>query len=226
MKRVIFVTDSLGAPRNEDITINIDNTWCNIVSVRFKDYIEPFYHLNNGFDSQTLIKKKAHELILYKPDLIILQVGIVDCAPRVLKKNELRVINHLGVISKLMHRFIKNRYSRLSLLRNISYVDKEEFEANLRDFVKILSPAKVIAVAIAKPSNTYVEKSPLISERYLDYNNILSNIFEKNYIDPYIDLNEELEEIYINDGYHLNKKGHKLVARKVIEHLSSNNVIL
>ncbi|MBS7528096.1 SGNH/GDSL hydrolase family protein [Fusibacter paucivorans] len=220
MKRFFFITDSLGAPRNEDETINIDDTWCYQVAKDYMQDSEFFYSTKNGFDTDALISMLQKEFVLYKPDIIILQVGIVDCAPRVLSKRELSIVSHLGIISKILSKTIKKYYSKLSIVRDISYVDINRFENNLNRFCSQFNNSKIFAVAIAKPSRKYREKSPLISDRYSKYNEVLRKVFGNNLIDPYSLMdNEELERIYISDGYHLNAYGHKVVAKKATEYL-------
>lgn len=224
MKRVLFITDSLGAPRNEEEMINIDDTWCYQVSKDNAKDKEFFYSTKNGFDTEALILMLQKEFLLYRPDIIILQVGIVDCAPRVLSKRELSIVSHLGFISKFLNKIIKKYYSKLSTIRNISYVDIDQFEHNLNKFCSQFNNTRIFAVAIAKPSIKYREKSPLIIERYSKYNEVLRKIFGNNFIDPYIMMTkEELERIYISDGYHLNTYGHKIVAKIVGRYLVNIN---
>jgi hypothetical protein len=220
--RILFLTDSLGGPRDIPDQIRLDDTWAHKVSREIGSLIkvEPIYLFSNGLETRQIRRNIESRYKLYAPDTLILQVGIVDCAPRVLSKTQLAVVTRLGSIGRIIHKVVSNNYAKLSVLRNISYVSISEFEENLRYLKEKFKDIDVISVAIAKPCTEYKNKSPLIEERYKAYNSKLKEIFQENFIDPYCDLNDEvLNDIFMSDNHHLNSYGHTIVAEAVTKYM-------
>lgn len=217
MKRILIVTDSLGAPRDvngekieyEDTWIyKLKNNYINIIDV------DVIFITINGLDSNQLLQLTNDKLKLYNADLILFQFGIVDCAPRVLRNIEIKIISILK-LSGLVKKIISKYHSKLSNLRNIQSINIYEFEQNVKRIYEILSniDIKVIHIPIAPPCSKYIQHSPYINKNINNYNNILkkySDIFLHN---SYLDI--EIENIFLSDLHHLNKLGHELLFKNI-----------
>ena len=99
-KRVLVISDSLGLPReNPDGIIYYENSWPYLLKEKF-DVI----HLGIGGASIDQLVSQAGYYRFANPDFVILQSGIVDCAPRTMTKKEKE---NPRVRSPLVHRRTK-----------------------------------------------------------------------------------------------------------------------
>ena len=112
-KKLIAVGDSLALPGHLN---NYEDTWFYRLKKDLKDYdCIPIFR--RGITSEILVSEGgggvdnlpmgADCLEFYKPDIVILQLGIVDCAPRLFKRDgiENKIINRIPY--KLKDRYIK-----------------------------------------------------------------------------------------------------------------------
>ena len=134
MKRILIVTDSLGAPRDVNgEKIEYEDTWIYKLKNNYINSIDVdvIFITINGLDSNQLLQLTNDKLKLYNADLILFQFGIVDCAPRVLKNIEIKIISILR-LSGLIKKIISKYHSKLSNLRNIQSINIYEFEKNVK----------------------------------------------------------------------------------------------
>lgn len=219
MKRILIITDSLGAPRfvdGEKITYN--DTWvCQFNTLLRTLNIETISMTINGLDSTRILQLTHDKLLLYAPDIVIFQFGIVDCAPRVLTNNEILILSFLR-LSKITKKIISKHHAFLSNLRNLQHTGAKKFEINLEQIYTLFHSKgiKVIHLPIAPACQRYQQKSPKISYRIQQYNSIIeknSDLLLKNLYD-----NADVEAIFLNDLHHLNIHGHQVV----FDYLSKN----
>lgn len=88
MKRILIVTDSLGAPRDVNgEKIEYEDTWIYKLKNNYINSIDVdvIFITINGLDSNQLLQLTNDKLKLYNADLILFQFGIVDCAPCIKK---------------------------------------------------------------------------------------------------------------------------------------------
>ena len=219
MKRILFVTDSIGSPRNIPEKCTFNDTWCYQVSKNIGN-MEVLFENIHGLDTDMLIGEFLTRISLYEPDIIILQVGIVDCAPRVFTKFQLRVVKFLKL--KFLHSFVSSNYAKLSKVRNIAYVSQSVFHENLIQFINALDGIQIYALSIAPPSSKLKSKSPLMNERVATYNNILEEVFKNNFIDPFKNIDQVLlDDMYMSDLIHFNKDGQSYISHFVKQSLNS-----
>lgn len=219
MKRLLIITDSLGAPRTVPELVTYDQTWTSMVKQHAQDLgydVSP--HTINGLDTRALDRLVDEKLHLYDPDLVLFQFGIVDCAPRVFSDRE-KLIFRVLHLHRLAAKIGKKYHAPLSAKRDVTAVSLKEFEAFVpKIYNKIKSasrkPVKIINVPIGSACQGYVDISPTIKQKISDYNKVIelhSDLFLKRF------KNVPVEEIYTADRHHLNPAGHKLLADIVIE---------
>ena len=134
MKKILFITDSLGLPRTFPEKILAENTYPNITTKFFHDNYHKqymFFQYRRAGLTTAFINYEINEgsLISYKPDIIVLQVEIVDCYPRALTKIERAIISRIPIFNNIMKKIIKRYYKKIVHYRNISYVDKKILRA-------------------------------------------------------------------------------------------------
>ncbi|WP_353348478.1 hypothetical protein [Oceaniserpentilla sp. 4NH20-0058] len=216
----MFVTDSLGSPRVHPEKITDEESWVYSVMDRigsdckFRIFIKP------GLDTNQLKVDADSYLSAYKEiDVVILQVGIVDCYPRAIKKTELSVILRLPkLLSGLIHKFVRRNYRTLVEYRNIRYVAVQEFEENLVAFKQLFSNSKFLVVPIAPASSPWKEKNPKVGLSIDLYNSKLKKVFGSDFEEACY-LNCDENEIYQSDNHHLNSNGHNTVSEYVLNRL-------
>ncbi|MCO4754510.1 MAG: SGNH/GDSL hydrolase family protein [Bacteriovoracaceae bacterium] len=212
-RKILFLTDSLGLPR-PDQTIKDDETWCQLVAKDMKqsDY-EFFFQLHGGLHTKRLLLLRRQGYIGgYQPDIVVLQIGIVDCSSRVLGERAKEIISRIPFINRLVRNFIKKFHKRLSLIRDITYVDRKNFRTNLESLKNSFEGASFLVIPIAPPTKGFIDMMPLIERNIFDYNKILNDVFGRNFQEKIYD-GENPESFLLDDHYHLNKKGHSKVAQ-------------
>lgn len=226
--KVLCVADSLGLPGHS----KYEDTWFALLKNNFPsiDFISVFQRatttnvlltIGGGSDN---IPRGADCLEFYEPDIVILQLGIVDCAPRYISKNSkvLKIVNRLPAIGK------KIFYKILKSVRNRSVkhaeVSPEKFRANIETYLKrceTVGVKKVVVIKIVTPDERMAKKNPTIKLAVNLYNTIYDSFVDKfNFyvtIDP---LNYDfIQEDIFEDGYHPNQRGNLYVFNELKETL-------
>lgn len=226
MKTCLVITDSVGFPRETPLTLFKD-TWLGLMMPKLNQAGYIIYTFQKkGLDSNRVVAEIKDHLIYIKPDIFLLQIGIVDCSPRALKESELKFINKIPLIRNLVKIFVKKYYQKISAFRNISYVDRKQFEDNMNSLKFSFSNSLPVIIPIGKPNDAYLRKSPLICARIEDYNQILKKIFGSKFLENYLlKSNLLLEKIYTEDHYHLNKVGHDFLYHCLLEEMCHARII-
>lgn len=226
MKICLVITDSVGFPRTEPLTL-FQNTWLGLLEEKLNQsgfFI--VYFQKKGLSTEHIVRELNKILIYTKPDLIILQVGIVDCSPRVLKNSELNFLKKIPIINSVVHRIIKKYYRQLSSLRNLSYIDPYLFKLNLEQIKRDFKNNIWCVLPIGLPCDAYIHKSPLIAERITIYNEILIQVFGFSLVPDFLYFSKPiLNNIYTDDNYHLNENGHHMYSEIISRYLKNANII-
>jgi acyl-CoA thioesterase-1 len=212
-KIVLCVGDSLGLPRLE---LSFIKTWYFLLASKYTNFI-----FVNNFHRALTTKELFNKDFLenYNPNIVVLQVGIVDCAPRYFKQGSIfpKIINKMPEKIKFFFwiylKKIKKRKNKLSdVLPN-------EFKLNLINyFDRCLKNGveKLVIILIQKPGILMIKKNPTIIQNIDLYNSIVLDIIkEYDFIQIINPLSDAEELNYISDGYHLSNIG----AIKVYEDL-------
>ena len=223
--RVLCIGDSLGLPREG---VNYDGTWISKLKKARPgdDFIGLFVRQLTSIDLVDVSSGKARGdfSYYYMPDVVVLQVGICDCAPRYYnsKKNIWKLIEKIGVRivpERIYWRIIKFLFKRRA---SAAYVPLNQFSMNIKIFIEYLinklHVANIIIIKIGKPDKNVLAKSPDMFSQIEKYNNVYTELGDKycdkvSVIDP---LSEGDERLYV-DGYHTNERGGQVVFESLIE---------
>lgn len=206
--KLLLITDSLGYPRITPEIVNYDETWCHLLS---KKKYDAYQFSFGGATVLLLLKQAKGYLKLYHPDIVIVQAGIVDCAPRALTKQENYLINKYWITRELM-RICARKIIPVLRKRNIAYTPLSQFEKSVLGFKKLFHD-KLFWVGILPAGIDYEQKNPGITNRIYAYNQIVKDSIGTQFIDM-----SEIDQKYLmSDHHHLNIFGHRYVAEKVIE---------
>ncbi|OAM92789.1 Lysophospholipase L1 [Pelosinus fermentans] len=219
--RILIVTDSLGMPRGN---VDIENTWTRSFIKEYGGCFEVFTFLKSGLTSNDVISEADQLLGLFKPDIVIFQIGIVDCVRRVLSPNVVKILSRIPIISKYTREMIRKKHYFLTKIHELKYVGTEQFVANIEKISYIAHKRGIVVafIKIAGPGNALIESTYGVEEDIDLYNQIINMEVRKHsntiFVDPYEGQNLR-DYLLEEDGYHLNAKGNELVFNSLVSML-------
>lgn len=157
-------------------------------------------------------------------DYCIINLGLVDYAPRLFKRKEQKILSYLPsfISSYIIKKFSKNRM-KITKLRNINYVNIIEFERNYQKIIDSIGKVKkIILIKIIHPSEKLIKKSYDIEDKVKLYNNMIEKLAFKNnllLIDPN---NFDCHDIFLDDGIHFKNNIHTLLYKNILELINEN----
>lgn len=206
-KLILCIGDSLGLPRVE---LKYKRTWFHLLNEQFMPSYELIPLFKYGMTTDDLFHKNGDVIGLnYYADYIIIQLGIVDCAPRYIKDSSIQA-RIISKFPKVISSFIWKKIKAKGRKKEYAKVSIEKFKSNMQNFYSRIirnGTQKVFLLSIAKPTQAFIINNPKIEEAVNSFNNTLE---ELTYENKNLFLVKELEskpEYYIEDGYHLNGHG-------------------
>jgi len=188
-------------------------------------------YVNNDTRFQTMFGALARDVKQFEPNIVIIQLGICDCAPRLFSQKEKGIILNLPkfIRKKIIKFFSKHRYfftKRFPKVYVNIYYFRKKYQQILTEIKKI--GAYPIIINIAKPSQDLLNISYNYLRNVRSYNAVLSNLAEKKKQCGLIDLYSLIEDdpnMLWKDGIHLTKYGHKKLAEILIKKIESIKII-
>lgn len=215
MKKVLVITDSLGVPRTQPEPLTDDVCWVyRLLDERCHCYR---FRLSTvpGLDSNQMLHMARFYHAAIQPNVIILQVGIVDCYPRALRRGELALVTRLpGPVSRLIHAFVRRFHAVIVKFRNVRYVPPGRFRQNMQALKALFPMADFVVVPVAPATLEYKRKNPLVQQAIADYNQILAEEFGAGFLHACYS-EEAPEAIVTTDNHHLSARGNELVLAAV-----------
>jgi lysophospholipase L1-like esterase len=231
-KIILVIGSSMTMPRLE---VKFDETWLCSLFNYLPDYIiidksrraSTSERLINDGAGQKDIRRGADLLEYYNPSFVITQIGITDCAPRLLNKKSVftKLLNSLpNFIKKRIYSFLKNNIKRKIENSDVNLLD---FKKNWTDYLERALKIKttVLAIKISKATSIVKEKSPEIETAINLYNGIYDELADEfsnfHILEPFTQ--EEINK-YAIDEFHVSKEGHKALFKKI--KLIMNQIVL
>jgi lysophospholipase L1-like esterase len=226
---VLLFTDSLGMPRDflppRDRT-TYEQTYPAIVRGLLADRADVEVVSSIGLDSQAAVYWAKFQVYPRRPTVLVLHLGVVDCAPRVFKKDSPSILVRpwfLRLTRGYTIRLIHELRPLICRLRKLVYVGEEEFERNLaelRDRVAALrTDSRILAVAISDKPKRLEWRSPGYRANVARYNRALQRVFGAGFVD--VNSLLPLEDQLISDGIHLTPQAHELLAGALAERVEA-----
>lgn len=235
--KIALYGDSLALPRKETVKYNeryffLIQKWLND-NFNF-DYIEIKDRAKGATTITELLSQYEHDAGYFElpGDIIIIQTGIVDCAPRPIDQKTRDKIGRLpSIVKSIIVKYIhKNRRKILQKGNSFVRTSKDLYYNTIKTLMtKAASDYKKVYVVNICPTNSKTEEhSPGFTKNIDEYNslikNAIENVSERNIflidINKYI--NEKRSEIdhYVlkEDGHHISALTHKIIAEMLIEH--------
>lgn len=222
-KRILCAGDSLTLPRNG---IPYESTWVCLLQQLLSDYSI----INRSQRAMTTANingsTQGDFLEFYNPEIVIIQLGIVDCAPRYLKNGSivLKLINSApATVANSFWKVFKKYRNRK---KNFADVMPVQFRKNLIKYLDrcvVNGVNKVIIIAIGIPGSEMIRQTPLIVDQVKTYNDIYRDLSLKYGIIKLIDpLSEGRDEYFIGDGYHIGFEGAKKITTELFAAIKSS----
>lgn len=207
MKKVLVMTDSLALPRAIPEICNYEAIWP--VLFRRSDFF--VHQISIGGATIDELYRQVEYHYMAKPDIVIIQSGIVDSAPRALTKFENLFFNKYRLTRMFLKKILIPRLNFLRNKRKITYTDLDKFEQYVLKFKKAFYATDFYWIAIVPPNREHEIKVPGISKNVSDFNFII----EKHIGDNLIKV-EHLVSGVMTDNIHLNAEGHKHIFDSMI----------
>ena len=203
-KTILIITDSVSLPRKTKRGyVKWEDTYYNKLKLEFPRY--EFIYLAIGGATILDLCNQLNYYDILKPDVVILQCGIVDCCPRAFSQFEKQIIKKFK-LSRLSKPFVKF----LRKYRALKYVPLAKYEAALLEIKEKLNPSHFFSLSIIKAQKKYELTLKGISKNIRDYNNILKKHTKL------IDLSSLPVEGILDDYHHINELGHDYIKEQLV----------
>lgn len=227
--KIIAFSDSLSLPRKEaGEFIKWEETWPYQLKKLLSKSNQEAEIINAGKRARTvesLIGPDFHECIqLLEPDVVILQMGIVDATPRIVSRKEKIIMNSTFFPKKIRDYIIRNRKKNKAEITNRDplkkvYTKPSLFISCLELFNQRISGLELKVVIIPILANHRIKSihSPRFVENIELYNQLLHS-FAKKHKHLWLSLRDDWyskDVYYCKDGYHLNALGNRLLAEQI-----------
>lgn len=177
------------------------------------------------------VRFPRRSLEAYDPDTVVLQIGIVDCAPRLLSQTEKDLLTACP-FDRLSHfggHFLKWARDRS---RDRTYVSDGDFEANVRHFLdraEQIDVDEVVVLKILTAGEKYTAKNPEVQSAISAYNDRLDAVAADypvvETMRPLAPTESEeaaiVDDHTLDDGYHLDAAGHERLYDRLLDAITT-----
>lgn len=232
--KVLIIGDSISLPGHGNL---YEDTYVAKLKVTFK-YLDIIAILQRGLTTTVLntlggdgidVPNGADCLDVYNPDYVIIQLGIVDCAPRLFRNN--------GIGKKILRR-IPNENLQQGFVKLIKvtgkrsqskcYVNIKDFEKNIVTYLKRctnIGVKGVIIIGVPNPDEAMKNVNDRLFKASQDYNEIYKKIektFENVSLVTPLDSRKTHVKIF-EDGYHPNRLGHDIIFNTLKDYFNEQS---
>lgn len=232
MNVISIITDSIAMPRVDGPdNLQIHKTWPKLLCSKLHPGLYSLAEFSGRLRDSSILRS---DIMFYEaiacctPKIIVIQLGIVDCAPRIFTQMEKRNLNRFFT-PKFIKDYIINKRSanrRKILLRAgpLSKVSTKpgKYKENFEFFFNRLRSAHqstfVVLLPIIGDLRLLEEKSPGYIRNINMYNQILSE-FKSDKTFFLSDLSSRLNDsqFYCSDSYHVNEEGNEVIAKTIFD---------
>lgn len=173
------------------------------------------------------LKKIKSDILEINSDVCVIQLGIVDCCPRIFTYKQQLFLSFLNIFLPKLVTFYtnkksKNRYEKTQK-RMIVFTTENQYRQNIQKIINIIlqydKPKKIFLVNIAFPSKSLKDKNYNVENQIIKYNHILSEF--QNETISIIDLfsfTKNNPDSLLGDE-HISIKGHNYILDTIKSYL-------
>ncbi len=233
--KIVIMADSLAMAREGETNVAFETTYPYLLdqSLRRRLGSEAPLVIERGMRRRTIeyVLDEWYELVdLRRPEVVVVHVGIVDCAPRVFLRRERQFVENLRpafLREAILSNVHRHRRAIVNMRKKV-YVPADRFNALVGQVIARAKASKLrslVFVNIIEPPAEMDERSPGFIKNAEIYNQILKSQAESNGV-HLIDLDRMIKEAggaaqLTVDGIHLNDAGHAMLAKEIEEHVVS-----
>jgi hypothetical protein len=212
MKKVLVFSDSLALPRPTPEVVNYNETWVYKLS-----QIYNVHQISIGGAIIEELSTQINYAKMFEPDFVILQAGIVDCAPRAMTKFETRFLNKYKFTRILLKKILTPKVLfLLRKYRNVTYTKKFIFESQVEIFYKHFR-SKLFWIEILPANTDFSQSIPGIENNIKEYNSIIKEKVENNFIS----VPDFKADYLMSDHHHLSELGHGYIFDLIMDKISN-----
>lgn len=210
------MSDSLALARREPESLRVEQTWSALVhrGLECAQWLQCSW---GGATTSDLLAQSDYWLhSSHTVDCMIVQAGIVDCAPRAFTRREAVFQQALAAFTRFFPRAGRQLFEALRRRRQVSYVDASRFRQNVRAFRDIAKHqgARLIWIPVMG-AGFYDDILPGVLKKIVQTNQILLEELGGGLLDVRLG-----DEYFMNDGHHLTPGGHRILADKILARLN------
>ena len=205
VRTILVITDSLGFPRTEPETVKYEDTYIAMLKREFPQF-DFIHHGRGGATIVDLFKHSAYYHDTIRPDIVFMQSGVVDCAPRALTVIEQYVISRLPLFGRPLTALVKKYSGQLRRMRCMTYTPLNVFREYKTRFDAMYS--NVHWISILPVSDEYESKVKGMRSNAERYNKVLSE--GKNVSTVHFDTSK-----IMSDHHHLSQAGHRAMFEAI-----------
>lgn len=229
---VTILGDSLSMVRVEE-GISIRDTY----PFRLNELLgNDFYVVNRSKRGNTSVVQSStqnlyDDIETSESKVIIIQIGICDCSPRIISKFERVVLNYaLPKLFAKRYIKIKSKYRYLfTKYFPMTYVSLVRFETSyekiLASALKLHGIVKVVVINIADTNSNNKLRSFNFDKNIVKYNSIISKLVvgkSNVYLLDLYNLTKDNPELLLTDGIHINLKAHEIIASELVVNIKNS----
>jgi len=233
--KIVVMADSLAMAREGETNVPYEATYPYLLDqwLRRRLQSEAPLIIERGMRRRTIeyVLDEWYELVdLRKADVVVVHVGIVDCAPRVFLRRERQFVENLrpAFLRESILRNVHRHRRTIVKRRKKVYVPAERFNALVAQVIERAKQSKLrslVIVNIITPPVEMDERSPGFISNVAIYNGILKSHAKGTGV-HLIDLDQMIKEAggveqLTMDGIHINEAGHAMLAREIENHVLS-----
>lgn len=207
MKKILVLTASTSLPRSKPEILYYQQTWPYLFS---PDY-EVFQCSKGGATSDDL-RGQTFYLNMFQPDIVVIQVGLVDCAPRAFSQREIAAFYYFWLtryLVKILNKWFGKHLRNIRRKRNVSI---KKYEQNIQDIKNAFTEhTQVYALGLFPPTQDLIALNKYIGVNANKYNQVINKVFG----DKYICVDDMSEDLLMSDGQHPNQRGHKWLYDRI-----------
>lgn len=226
MKKLLIAGDSLSMSRYRD-DVPYDAMYSTLLATRLRDWLVVNGSLRANTSRRVVSIDYQEEYVLpLSPDVVVLQVGIVDCMPRLMSKYERHIVGLMArvrgfrYLARLYISFKSKRRYFFTKNKKIVFVGAPEFRSNIIKFRDLLGGlgCGVIAINIPCPGKRLSDRTFGVDGVVSEYNKIIDEVFcgaGCAIVDLY-GMTRSNPSLLQDDGYHIRRECHELIYEEIL----------
>ena len=216
--RILCIGDSLGLPREG---VRYEDTWFYKLHEKY-----PNHEFVDMFERGLLITKANDNFDsyynFYPSDIVIIQTGVCDCAPRYIIEEKIYVRCLLAIVEKLkltslFWKIVKKRGRKPTCVDTPIEIFSNNFRKILEKFLNN-GVKHIIVVKIGHATDSVVKRNRYFNINVDKYNEEIDRICDSliNVVTTISPLADASEDLFV-DGYHCNMCGMRQVYNSLIK---------